>query len=81
MALTTAQKSASILPTADPAWLALHNEETLEPDLPIVDPHHHLCDAPRVPRYLQEEFAADLLSGHNVVATIFAECTEGSPKP
>ena len=28
-----------------PEWLALQAEETvLEPDLPIVDPHHHLMD-------------------------------------
>lgn len=77
MALTHAQQSAKILPAADPDWLALHREEILEPDLQIVDPHHHLWDLPRVPRYLQEEFAADLTVGHNVIATVFAECTEG----
>ncbi|WP_222837425.1 amidohydrolase family protein [Marinobacter sp. F3R11] len=77
MTKTYAEKSAAILTAADPEWLALHSEEILEPDLPIVDPHHHLWDLPRKPRYLQEEFAADLLSGHNITATIFAECTEG----
>ena len=25
-----------------PAWLGLTEEAALEPDLPIVDPHHHL---------------------------------------
>jgi len=77
LTLTYAEKSAAILLASDPDWLALHNEEILEPDLPIVDPHHHLWDLPRQPRYLQDEFATDLLGGHNVTATIFAECTEG----
>src|SRR5690606_38411766 len=49
----------------------------IEPDIPIVDPHHHLWGLPRKPVYLQEAFAADLLCGHNLVATVFAECTEG----
>lgn len=32
-------------PSANKAWLDQKIEETLEPDLPICDPHHHL--APR----------------------------------
>jgi hypothetical protein len=27
----------------EPAWLAAWHEEALEPDLPIIDPHHHLA--------------------------------------
>jgi predicted TIM-barrel fold metal-dependent hydrolase len=69
-------------------------EPILEPQLPIVDPHHHLWDrtmAPPLPpeiakhpfmtvialnpRYLFDEFRADLASGHNVRATVFVECT------
>lgn len=68
-------------------------EEALEPDLPIIDPHHHLwLETPvdtaarqgdenpfnhvrrEVPRYLFEELQEDLTCGHNVVATIYAEC-------
>src|SRR5215469_11688110 len=30
----------------DPAWLALRQEEIIEPELEIVDPHHHLWDRP-----------------------------------
>jgi L-fuconolactonase len=26
----------------DEAWLAQHREEIIEPELPIVDPHHHM---------------------------------------
>jgi len=58
-------------------WLALVTEETLEPDLPICDPHHHLWDfqLERVePRYLIDELLNDTQSGHNIVSTVFIEC-------
>ena len=58
-------------------WLALTEEEALEPDLPICDPHHHLWDARPgfvQPRYLLDEYLEDLASGHNVVSTVFIEC-------
>jgi predicted TIM-barrel fold metal-dependent hydrolase len=54
-------------------WLVQWHEEILEPDLPIVDPHHHLWDRPGW-RYLLEEFLADVNSGHNVVASVFVQC-------
>jgi L-fuconolactonase len=57
----------------DAAWLALVQEAALEPDLPIVDPHHHLWDHPGS-RYLLDELLADTGSGHNIVATVFMEC-------
>ena len=59
------------------AWLALQQEEILEPELPICDPHHHLWDFRRegvAPRYLLDEFLEDLNSGHNIVSTVFIEC-------
>ena len=59
------------------SWLALTTEETLEPNLPICDPHHHLWEfrSERVaPRYLMDEFQADLNSGHKIVSTVFVEC-------
>ncbi len=58
-------------------WLALTVEETLEPDLPICDPHHHLWDQRAgtvAPRYLLDEVLEDTGSGHNVVSTVFIEC-------
>ena len=55
------------------AWLATVEEPILEPALPIVDAHHHLWIRGEVP-YLLREFATDLRTGHNVVATVFAEC-------
>lgn len=55
------------------AWLDRVVEPIIEPDLPIVDAHHHLWIRNDVP-YLLREFASDLHSGHRIVATVFAEC-------
>src|SRR5260221_8349671 len=58
----------------DDAWLAkAPPEPILEPDLAIVDTHHHLWDMPGY-RYLLDELLADLRTGHNIVATVFEEC-------
>ena len=59
----------------DDAWLAMQaHEEILEPDLPIIDTHHHLWDGRGGWTYLLPELLADLDTGHNVVATVFEEC-------
>jgi L-fuconolactonase len=57
-------------------WLDKIRESALEPTLPIIDPHHHLWDYPKVTggRYLLDELLADTGSGHNIVATVFMEC-------
>ncbi|ETF01512.1 amidohydrolase [Advenella kashmirensis W13003] len=55
-----------------PEWLALRQEETLWPELRIIDPHHHLWDRPGS-RYLLDELNADMNCGHNVVATVFVQ--------
>ena len=57
----------------DNIWLATLQEEVLEPALPIIDPHHHLWVRSGY-TYLMPELAADLESGHNIIATVFAEC-------
>jgi predicted TIM-barrel fold metal-dependent hydrolase len=67
------------------------DEPILEPDLPIVDAHHHLWDVTakmatlgpvthplqameRVrPRYLLDEFLADIRLGHNIRATVYVQ--------
>ena len=56
-------------------WLSLTPEAALEPQLPIIDPHHHLWDDPgRTPRqYLLEHLVADT-KGQNVRQTVFIEC-------
>ena len=43
-----------------PDWLAQHTEAALEPDLPIVDPHHHLWDRPGN-AYLLPDLLAEIL--------------------
>jgi len=65
-------------------WLAQHREEIIEPELPIVDPHHHLWHHDGNV-YLFPELMADLYSGHKIVATVFEECgsmyrAEGPPE-
>jgi L-fuconolactonase len=65
-------------------------EIVLEPELPIIDPHHHLWDhttRPAAPPahdfdraiadsrlYLLPQLLGDLNSGHNVLGTVFIEC-------
>ena len=68
----TAQDSPT---TANQNWLALTRETALEPQLPIIDPHHHFWDVPdRTPeRYLLAQLVADA-KGHNVRQTVFIEC-------
>jgi len=65
------------MPFGGQDWLALTPEPTLEPELPICDPHHHFWDfrTARIPyqRYLLHELAADINSGHHVRATVFIE--------
>ena len=69
----TANSVESRMTAIDDAWLATTEEEVREPDLPIVDPHHHLWDFP-FHRYLLHELLEDTGSGHNVRATVFVEC-------
>ena len=58
----------------DDAWLAKRPKEPiLEPDLPIVDPHHHLWDHANH-RYLLDELVADTGTGHNITATVYIDC-------
>src|SRR5438067_10266706 len=71
--------------TPDEAWLATAAAEPLlDPDLPIVDPHHHLWQRGDH-GYFLDELLADLNTGHSIVATVFLECRsmyrkEGPPE-
>lgn len=57
------------------AWLAKRPaEKAIEPDLPIIDPHHHLWDTPQRGTYFLPELLADTGGGHNIVSTVFLEC-------
>jgi len=58
----------------DEAWLGKRPPEPiLDPDLPIIDTHHHLWERPDH-RYLLHEFLADVRTGHTVAASVFMEC-------
>lgn len=56
------------------AWLDQVEEAILEPDLPIIDPHHHLWKTRFGRNYLLPDFWADTQSGHNIVKSVFIEC-------
>jgi L-fuconolactonase len=65
-------------PSKNKPWLDKVIEDTLEPELPICDPHHHLWEFRHdrvAPKYLLDEILSDLNSGHNIVSTVFIECS------
>mmetsp|Transcript_25284 Transcript_25284/g.39666 ORF Transcript_25284/g.39666 Transcript_25284/m.39666 type:complete len:339 (+) Transcript_25284:164-1180(+) len=61
-------------------------EEVLEPELEIIDPHHHLWDYTMVPadkaqdfykhapQYLLQEYLEDINTGHKITKTVFVQC-------
>ena len=66
-------------------WLARTPEPPIDPEQPIIDPHHHLWDRRPRPelardsrqqlRYLADDLVEDIRgAGHNVVDTVFVEC-------
>lgn len=56
------------------AWLAQVDEDVIDPGREIVDPHHHLWDRPDS-LYELDALWADTGSGHNVVQTVFVQCS------
>ncbi|MBV8841125.1 MAG: amidohydrolase, partial [Alphaproteobacteria bacterium] len=69
--VTSAAEAANYLHVRND-WLAKRTEPILEPDLPIIDPHHHLWDRQGW-RYLLDDLIADTSSGHNILATVFVQ--------
>ncbi len=57
-------------------WLASHTEAPVDPEQIICDPHHHLWEFP-TDIYRLPELRSDTGAGHNVVSTVFIECTAG----
>lgn len=59
-------------------WLAqAPAEAVVDPDLPILDAHHHLWERPPQrpdERYTDEHYLRDALAGHRVLASVFIEC-------
>lgn len=54
-------------------WLDQLREDIIEPDLPIVDAHHHLWDRPGQ-RYMFDDFLHDTSSGHDIRASVYVQC-------
>eukprot|EP00928_Gymnodinium_smaydae_P049221 TRINITY_DN33013_c0_g1_i1.p1 TRINITY_DN33013_c0_g1~~TRINITY_DN33013_c0_g1_i1.p1 ORF type:complete len:359 (+),score=22.22 TRINITY_DN33013_c0_g1_i1:97-1173(+) len=63
------------------AWLAsADDEQVLDPEIPIIDAHHHmwykLSSRPYCANYMIEELSHDISeSGHNIVATVYMQST------
>lgn len=55
-------------------WFAQVHEEVIEPELPIVDPHHHLWPVGGALPYGLAELHNDCSDGHNIQKTVFIEC-------
>ena len=65
-------------------WLNQIEEEVIDPNQRIIDPHHHLWPGPSRTegtsssfRYLLEDFWSDTNSGHHIIKSIFVECGQG----
>jgi L-fuconolactonase len=60
-------------PPGTEAWLEQVAEDVVDPQRPIIDPHHHLWQRPSG-SYLLEDLWKDTGSGHRVEKTVFIEC-------
>jgi len=73
MVSATPATATSVHLAVRPEWLDRRHEEIIEPELAIVDPHHHLVERPETGRYLLPDLLADVGSGHNITATVYLE--------
>jgi L-fuconolactonase len=53
-------------------WLDRTREAPIDPERPIIDPHHHLWDRPGW-RYMLPDFLADTNDGHNIIGTVYVQ--------
>ncbi len=69
-----ATSTAAACAAPPPIWRRTEgrDEPILDPDLPIIDAHHHLFNRPPI-RYLLDEYLEDVKSGHNIVASVYVE--------
>ncbi len=73
MAATTTSDQVQPSLVVRPDWLARVAEPPLEPELPIIDPHHHFA-VHADEAYDLSALAADIASGHRIEATVYIEC-------
>lgn len=48
------------------------DEDIIDPDLPIIDAHHHLFDFPHY-RYLLDDYLKDAAAGHRIIGSVYIE--------
>ncbi len=70
--VTEVKTNSAFAPVRLP-WLALRREVAIEPNLHLVDSHHHLWDRAECP-YLLPDFLSDVGGGHSVRDSVFVEC-------
>ncbi len=56
-------------------WLDQVKEDIIDPERPIIDPHHHLWNDKEGSDYEIDKLWADTSSGHNILGTVFIECS------
>ena len=71
-------------------WLSQNPEDIIEPELEIIDAHHHLWDYrafehwpyPEYKLYMITEFEKDAVNtgGHNIKGTVYVQCGTGYRK-
>ncbi|MGI9234078.1 MAG: amidohydrolase family protein [Woeseiaceae bacterium] len=66
-------------------WLDQVKEEIIDPERPIIDPHHHLWNDKDGSDYELNKLWVDTASGHNIIGTVFVECStnyrQDGPEP
>ena len=76
LAITSAAVTAARAQTPSPAdyrqLLAGRDETIIEPEIPIIDAHHHLFVRPGL-RYMIDDYLADARAGHRIVASVYVE--------
>lgn len=56
-------------------WLDQVKEDIIDPERPIIDPHHHLWNDKEGKDYEIDTLWSDMAAGHNVLGTVFVECS------
>jgi predicted TIM-barrel fold metal-dependent hydrolase len=55
------------------------DEPILDPDIEILDAHHHLFDRPHL-RYMLDDYLGDVNAGHKIIGTVYIE-TQAFARP
>lgn len=62
----------AIVTAAFPKTHEGRDEPIIDPDLPIVDAHHHLFDRPAL-RFMVDDYLENARLGHRIIATVYEE--------